>query len=190
MKKITLLFALLVSVATAQIIPPTGLTWKETKEVSKTKVNGTFVEQDILATGCMYQTFSNVTIGTNKYDYLTCYYYNNQLVKVVLGSESYASWNILKAKYIYYKDIFTEKYGKSAFYELFSYPYDEGDGFEMTALRVDKCTYMSFWYDVFDNSMMIEVKPDGAAGYIQISYENSDFKKFANQIKDNNANGL
>ena len=53
------------------------------------------------------------------------------------------SWSTLKSTYNDYKSSLTTKYGKGESIEYFSYPYEAGDGYEMSALRLDKCTYIT-----------------------------------------------
>ena len=55
-------------------------------------------------------------------------------------------WTSLKSEYEEYLDLLTKKYGKpKSTYNFFSSPYKEGDGYEMTAVAVEKCTYSAFW---------------------------------------------
>ena len=43
-------------------------------------------------------------------------------------------------------ELFTKKYGEPKdHFEFFSSPYYEGDGYELQALRKEKCNYISFW---------------------------------------------
>lgn len=58
---------------------------------------------------------------------------------VILNNDS--SWSSLKTTYNEYKALLKSKYGKGTSYEFFTSPYEEGDGYEMSALRNDKCTY-------------------------------------------------
>jgi hypothetical protein len=55
-------------------------------------------------------------------------------------------WTSLKSEYEEYLDLLTKKYGEpEKTYNFFSSPYKEGDGYEMTAVAVEKCTYSAFW---------------------------------------------
>lgn len=69
--------------------------------------------------------------------------------KVSVLFDEASSWSSLKSDYLEYKELFTNKYGMPRSYEFFSKPYYEGDGFELQALRNEKCTYASF----FENSV-------------------------------------
>lgn len=56
------------------------------------------------------------------------------------------NWYDIKEQYKKYVDIFKGKYGEPrASYDFFSTPYYEGDGYEMSALQLGKCTYSTFW---------------------------------------------
>lgn len=65
--------------------------------------------------------------------------------KVVVYFPERISWYSLKREYNNFKDSYTEKYGKPNSYEYFSQPYYEGDGYELQALKLEKCTYESFF---------------------------------------------
>ena len=53
------------------------------------------------------------------------------------------SWTTLKSTYDEYKSSLTTKYGKGKSMEYFLSPYEAGDGYEMSALRLGKCIYTS-----------------------------------------------
>lgn len=55
------------------------------------------------------------------------------------------SWAELKGSYLKYKAALEEKYGITQSKEVFSSPYEEGDGNEMEALQNDCCTYCSLF---------------------------------------------
>ena len=64
--------------------------------------------------------------------------------KVVVKFSEKSSWSSLKSDYKYYKEMFVKKYGNPTNnYEFFSKPYYEGDGYELSALRNEKCHYIS-----------------------------------------------
>jgi hypothetical protein len=59
------------------------------------------------------------------------------------------SWYSLKDQYKDYLNILIEKYGEpNNKYSFFSSPYYEGDGYELQAVRLEKCTYSAFWSNV------------------------------------------
>lgn len=56
------------------------------------------------------------------------------------------TWSSLKNKFSSIKGLLTNKYGEpDKDYHFFSSPYEEGDGYEMTAVAVDKCGYFTYW---------------------------------------------
>ena len=78
------------------------------------------------------------------------------------------SWTSLKSEYEEYLDVLTRKYGvPEKTYNFFSSPYKEGDGFEMTAVEVDKCVYSAFWPD--NLGLFIEISK---WKQVKITYEN------------------
>lgn len=61
----------------------------------------------------------------------------------VFLKDEFKTWETLKDEYNKYKTKLTKKYGIPDSRELFEDPYYEGDGYEMQALRMGKCLYMS-----------------------------------------------
>lgn len=60
----------------------------------------------------------------------------------VIFDKKYTSWSSIKTDFNEFKDLFVKKYGKLTHdYHFFSSPYYEGDGYEMSALELDKCRY-------------------------------------------------
>lgn len=56
------------------------------------------------------------------------------------------SWYSLKDDYQDFVSLFTEKYGEpDVKFDFFLSPYEEGDGYEMTAVEVEKCKYSAYW---------------------------------------------
>lgn len=76
------------------------------------------------------------------------------------------SWYSLKQEYNEYLTFMIGKYGRpNAIYDLFIDPYYEGDGYELSAVRLEKCKYAAFWdkYSI-EISRYLQVK---------IQYENT-----------------
>lgn len=56
------------------------------------------------------------------------------------------SWYSLKSDYTKSVEAFTGKYGKPTDkFSFFSKPYYDGDGYEMTGVKTEKCHFSSFW---------------------------------------------
>lgn len=75
---------------------------------------------------------------------------------VVVQFPTVTTWVSLKDEYIKYKDFLASKYDFFNCIEKFDYPYEEGDGYEATAVSLDKCSYMSYFHT--DNGSMIMLK--------------------------------
>lgn len=81
---------------------------------------------------------------------------------VAVSFEKKTSWSSLKIQYREYKSMLSTKYGEpSKHIERFSSPYYEVDGYELQALRLDKCNYTSF-YDLSNGSVMLTMSNDGS----------------------------
>lgn len=96
--------------------------------------------------------------------------------KVVVTFPEKVSWYSLKSEYKSFKESYNNKYGKGRSYEYFSDPYYEGDGYELQALRLEKCTYMTF-YETAEGNIMLEISDDKS---VAVHYED----KITTAIKD------
>lgn len=65
--------------------------------------------------------------------------------RVIVLLPQKSQWYDLKAEYIHCKELYTKKYGKPQSYEYFTSPYEEGDGYEMTAVSSENCSYASYF---------------------------------------------
>jgi hypothetical protein len=75
------------------------------------------------------------------------------------------NWYSLKSDYEDYLATLTKKYGEpNKSYSFFSSPYYEGDGYEMSALKLEKCHYVSFW-----DNMSVEISK---WSQVKITYQN------------------
>jgi len=96
--------------------------------------------------------------------------------KVYITFDKDNSWGSLKSKYNELKEQFAAKYGIGESFEFFSKPYFEGDGYETTALRLDKCTWSTFWKTEIGN---VDISIENSQ-QIAISYQdvrNTDVMK-------------
>lgn len=86
----------------------------------------------------------------------------HQVYCVAVSFESKTSWTSLKSQYREYKSMLSAKYGEpSKHIERFYSPYYEGDGYELQALRLDKCSYTSY-YDLPNGSVMLSMNDDAS----------------------------
>ncbi len=98
------------------------------------------------------------------------YIHYTPISKLVWGFKIYlpekTSWYSLKTDYQDFLNLFTEKYGDpEEKFEFFSSPYEEGDGYEMTAVATEKCTYSAYWGNKYSVSIT-QFKQ------VRLSYEN------------------
>lgn len=95
----------------------------------------------------------------------------NTVWKVSVFFPKKTSWYSLKSDYKKYVAAMTEKYGNpSEHFEFFSNPYYEGDGYELQALRHDKCHYISF-YETDNGNIAVEINSNER---INICYEDKN----------------
>jgi len=87
--------------------------------------------------------------------------------KVVVNFPEKSSWYSLKNEYMSFKESYTKKYGKPKSYEFFSSPYDEGDGYELQAVRLEKCNYSSF-YELGQGTIWLTI---GSDENVEVHYE-------------------
>lgn len=82
------------------------------------------------------------------------------------------TWYTIKSDYDKSKQMLTSKYGEpNKEYEFFSNPYYDGDGYEMTAVRVEKATFASYWINEGEGyNLGVTITK---FCQIRISYENS-----------------
>lgn len=101
--------------------------------------------------------------------------------KVGVNLDKEVSWSSLKAEYKNIKESYIKKYGRPLHtFERFDDPYYEGDGYELQALKMEKCTYISYFETP---EGMISVGMD-SSGCISIMYEDGINVKIASKEKE------
>jgi hypothetical protein len=106
---------------------------------------------------------------------------NSKLVhRVVVDFPERTTWSALKSEYNTFKESYTKKYGDPQSFEYFSNPYYEGDGYELQALRLEKCTYKSY-YKTPLGYIMLEIYKDK---YVKVTYEDAINVKIKNDEKE------
>lgn len=78
-------------------------------------------------------------------------------------------WSQLRSDYLEKKSLYQSKYFLSDEYEFFSYPYEEGDGYEMRAIVQEKCRFISF-YSTVGGRIWVEICKNCC---IRITYEDT-----------------
>lgn len=92
--------------------------------------------------------------------------------KVVVYLPDQYSWFSLKSTYNSMKKNYVEKYGApSDTYELFLDPYNDGDGYELQAIKLEKGAYSSFW-TFTQGSIAVSIKAlSTSKGCVVLQYE-------------------
>lgn len=89
------------------------------------------------------------------------------------------NWYDIKRQYNEYLQILIDKYGKpNSSYDFFSSPYYEGDGYEMSALALGKCTYAAFWEKQYIQISKFK--------QVKIQYENPENSALDDKEKEKN----
>ena len=103
--------------------------------------------------------------------------------KVMIFFEKQTSWSSLKSMYDDYKELLEQKYNiKPSSYEYFRKPYKAGDGYEMQALRLDKCVYNSF-YETPQGYIALSIESNQT---ISIGYEDAINIEIRSKEKESN----
>ena len=91
----------------------------------------------------------------------------NQVGAVVVFFEEKSSWASLKAQYLLFKKNLAEKYVMGLSDEYFDSPYYEGDGFEMSAVKLGKCHYDTKFEDK-RGFIILSISEDGEVSILYI----------------------
>ena len=106
--------------------------------------------------------------------------------KVIAITSEYVSWTSLKFDYESFKDLYVTKYGNPLKkYEFFGDPYYEGDGYELQALRKDKCFYASF-FETENGNIAIMLSSDAKIKFVYEDKQNMEIlvKEKKNKVLD------
>lgn len=102
--------------------------------------------------------------------------------KVIVYFPIREEWRELKKDYFAKKEMYQTKYPIDKDYEFFSFPYEDGDGYEMRAVKQGKCRYVSFFLAVGGH---ISVEIDKTA-QIKVVYEDREnIKVGQKELKQN-----
>ncbi len=111
---------------------------------------------------------------------------SSQVLQVTVFLPEQDTWQLLKSEYTSLKKTLDSKYSLIQSNNKFSYPFSEGDGFEMTALADNKCNYSSAYKCVDPSSgqtlgnIFLSIVKFSNEGCVTISYFDH-----ANNILDN-----
>jgi hypothetical protein len=106
--------------------------------------------------------------------------------KVIIFLPEETSWYSIKSAYNNYKEQYIKKYGNpSKTYAFFAKPYYEGDGYETSAVKNDKCIYATFW-DTENGSISVAISK-----YMQVKivYEDKINSDIDDKEKETNIQG-
>lgn len=103
---------------------------------------------------------------------------SKKVCRIVVFFDKETSWSSLKTHYTRLKENYSAKYEVEKDYHFFIDPYYEGDGYEMSAVRNDKCRYSVFYKAEF-GSIHLQINKIGC---ISVAYEdNLNVKKLESE---------
>lgn len=176
-KLLTILLVLLVSLTNAQEFMGIKIDGTKPQAVQKFIAKGFKVKRQDDGWVQMLGTFNRQQVEL----YLSFTPTSKKFWKLSVYFPESNNWSTLKNDFLYYRKILTEKYGEpTQSYESFLSPYEEGDGYEMSAVITEKCTYAAFWLDVVVAVEISKYKQ------ISITYENP----ILNQLKEKEKESL
>ena len=95
----------------------------------------------------------------------------------------YTSWYSLKSDYTSVQFSYIGKYGaETKDYHFFVKPYYEGDGYEMQAVKLDKCRYGTFW-DKEDGNIMVSIEKYAQINIVYQDRLNTEKEKKEREIQ-------
>ena len=95
---------------------------------------------------------------------------SKKVFKAVVYFDKQTNWYTIKAEYERYFDVLEGIYGQAdSQYDFFTKPYFEGDGYEMSALGLEKVTFAAYWLNKANTTVSIEISK---FSQVSITYEN------------------
>jgi hypothetical protein len=168
MKNLILIIALFVSVnISAQSFDGVPISGDLPTAVAKYKAKGyslsKYIEQGAILKGKVagreIELFVFVTPKTKK------------VCKMVAFFDEETNWYSLKSTYNTFYEILTEKYGyPDDKFAKFLDPYFEGDGYEMSAVGLDKSLFAAYWYKKDNLTVAVEISK---YKQVKLVYENN-----------------
>lgn len=168
MKNLILIIALFISVNIfAQSFDGVPISGDLPTAVAKYKAKGyslsKYIEQGAILKGKVagreIELFVFVTPKTKK------------VCKMVAFFDEETSWYSLKSTYNTFYDILTEKYGyPDDKFAKFLDPYYEGDGYELSAVGLDKSLFAAYWYRKDNLTVAVEISK---YKQVKLVYENN-----------------
>ena len=103
--------------------------------------------------------------------------------KVIVYFPEKDNWQDLRKDYFAKKNLYRNKYLLTDEYEFFFSPYDEGDGYEMSAIKRGKCNFCSF-FTTEGGHIYIEICDKSC---VKVNYEDDINLKVGKRELENNA---
>lgn len=90
--------------------------------------------------------------------------------KMIVYLPVHTNWPDIKSEYAKFVDMFTEKHGEpDSEFDFFRSPYYEGDGYEMSAITLDKVVCSAFWINRNNLTFSVSISK---YKQVEITYEN------------------
>ena len=107
--------------------------------------------------------------------------YTKKIYAIAINFYPVSNWDSLKNDFDEIVDMYNEKYGEPVKKIMsFSSPYNEGDGYEMLAIRKDKCCYFVNW-ETDNGEIFISISKDC---YISIFYTDKKNAKLHREAQE------
>jgi hypothetical protein len=134
-----------------------------------------FVLSSVNANDCVYSFKRNNGIGNNNLVTILLSPKTKTCWKLIVYKTNMISWDALKQEYDRTIDAIKQKYIYETYDERFLSPYVEGDGYEISAIKLDKCIWKTFYTDEKGNSIICEIARNYImnTSSIRILYENA-----------------
>lgn len=109
------------------------------------------------------------------------------VTKFIIYRSKETNWTSLYEDYDKVKTILTNKYGQPQSFEYFKDPYYLGDGYEMSAVLIESCNYVSIWIEADANTnISVEISK---YQQVKMVYENrNNIDKYKMEVDEINRN--
>lgn len=108
----------------------------------------------------------------------------DQLAKLIIYFPQKYSWSSIKSEFEYLREMFNEKYGVGECYYYFDDPYYEGDGYEMSAIKQEKCHYSCYWLNIPKEPNLSVSTTISSFQQVKVTYENNKNMEKAKEETD------
>ena len=111
---------------------------------------------------------------------------SEKVCKISVYFDEETSWYSLKASYNKYVGILADKYGQpDEKFAVFLAPYSEGDGYEMSAVKLDKCRYAAVWVKKENLSILVQISK---WAQVNLQYENDEMMELKDREEKQKTN--